>query len=194
MLFSAYIVVRSMGKNSLDQHARQIGDAGHIERLSQQGGLREEGVNELGEGQILVDGEVYQYNKDIMTFLCMGVDSRTGIADTKTPGKAGQADALLLVVADPHKKTIQVISINRDTMTNIDTYDTAGVFAQEVKGQIALQYAYGDGREGSCRLMEEAVSECFCGQAEGEDEAGADLSAYALQSTGKAHSNQPYGR
>ena len=42
-----------MGKNSLDQHARQIGDAGHIERLSQQGGLREEGVNELEEGQIL---------------------------------------------------------------------------------------------------------------------------------------------
>lgn len=162
LLFSAYIVVRSMGKQSLKQHASQIADSGRTQELNRHEG-NEEASGELKEGQILVDGQIYQYNDEIMTFLCIGVDSRAGITDIKTPGKAGQADALLLMVADPKQKIIQVININRDTMTKIETYDTAGVFAGEEEGQITLQYAYGDGREGSCRLMEKAVSELLYG-------------------------------
>lgn len=162
LLFSGYIVVRSMGKQSLQQHASQIADSGRTRELSRLE-ESEEASLELKEGQILVDGEIYQYNEDIMTFLCMGIDSRTGITDTKTPGKAGQADVLLLMVANPQQKSIQVISINRDTMTNIETYDTAGMFAGEEWGQITLQYAYGDGRESSCRLMEKAISNLLYG-------------------------------
>ena len=162
LFFSTFIVLKSVGKNSLKKHANEIAN----QELS--GNLNDEIENldeplELEEGQILVEGKVYEYNDDIMTFLCMGVDSRNGIEKEKTPGKAGQADALLMVVVNPRKQDINVIAINRDTMTDIEIYDTAGMYLGEEEGQITLQYAYGNGREKSCRLMEQAVSELFYG-------------------------------
>ena len=162
LFFSTFIVLKSVGRNSLKKHANEVAN----QELS--GNLNDEIENldeplELEEGQILVEGKVYEYNDDIMTFLCMGVDSRNGIEKEKTPGKAGQADAQLLVVVNPRKEEINVIAINRDTMTDIEIYDTAGMYLGEEEGQITLQYAYGNGREKSCQLMEQAVSELFYG-------------------------------
>ena len=162
LFFSTFIVLKSVGRNSLKKHANEVAN----QELS--GNLNDEIENldeplELEEGQILVEGKVYEYNDDIMTFLCMGVDSRNGIEKEKTPGKAGQADAQLLVVVNPRKEEINVIAINRDTMTDIEIYDTAGMYLGEEEAQITLQYAYGDGREKSCQLMEQAVSKLFYG-------------------------------
>lgn len=162
LFFSTFIVLKSVGRNSLKKHANEVAN----QELS--GNLNDEIENldeplELEEGQILVEGKVYEYNDDIMTFLCMGVDSRNGIEKEKTPGKAGQADAQLLVVVNPRKEEINVIAINRDTMTDIEIYDTAGMYLGEEEAQITLQYAYGNGREKSCQLMEQAVSKLFYG-------------------------------
>ena len=162
LFFSTFIVLKSVGKSSLKKHANEIAN----QELS--GNLNDEIENldeplELEEGQILVEGKVYEYNDDIMTFLCMGVDSRNGIEKEKTPGKAGQADAQLLVVVNPRKEEINVIAINRDTMMDIEIYDTAGMYLGEEEAQITLQYAYGNGREKSCQLMEQAVSKLFYG-------------------------------
>ena len=162
LFFSTFMVLKSVGRSSLKKHANEVAN----QELS--GNLNDEIENldeplELEEGQILVEGKVYEYNDDIMTFLCMGVDSRSGIEKEKTPGEAGQADALLMVVVNPREEKIDVIAINRDTMTDIEIYDTAGMYLGEEKGQITLQYAYGNGRERSCRLMEQAVSELFYG-------------------------------
>ena len=162
LFFSTFIVLKSVGKSSLKKHANEVAN----QELS--GNLNDEIENldeplELEEGQILVEGKVYEYNDDIMTFLCMGVDSRNGIEKEKTPGKAGQADAQLLVVVNPRKEEINVIAINRDTMMDIEIYDTAGMYLGEEEAQITLQYAYGNGREKSCQLMEQAVSKLFYG-------------------------------
>ena len=162
LFFSTFMVLKSVGRSSLKKHANEVAN----QELS--GNLNDETENideplELEEGQILVEGKVYEYNRDILTFLCMGVDSRNGIEKEKTPGEAGQADALLMVVVNPRKQDINVIAINRDTMTDIEIYDTAGMYLGEEKGQITLQYAYGNGREKSCQLMEQAVSELFYG-------------------------------
>ena len=162
LFFSTFMILKNVGKNSLKKHASEVVN----QELSVNLGDVPETIDEsleLEEGQILVEGEVYEYNEDIMTFLCMGVDSRSGIEKEKTPGKAGQADALLMVVVNPRKEEINVIAINRDTMTDIEIYDTAGMYLEEEKAQITLQYAYGDGREKSCKLMEQAVSELFYG-------------------------------
>ena len=165
LFLSTFVVLKSVGRNSLKKHAAEVAN----QELSKNLNDEIENVEntdkplELEEGQILVEGEVYEYNKDILTFLCMGVDARSGIGKEKTPGKAGQADALLMVVVNPRKEDINVIAINRDTMTDIEIYDTAGMYLEEEKGQITLQYAYGDGREKSCQLMEAAVSELFYG-------------------------------
>lgn len=160
--FSAYMILKSVGKNSLKKHADMVVNQELTTDLNDESQWVEEPL-ELEEGQILAEGEIYEYNKDIMTFLCMGIDSKNGIEKEKIPGKAGQADALLMIVINPRKEEIHVIAINRDSMAEIEVYDTAGMFLEEKKMQITLQYAYGDGREKSCQLMEQAVSKLFYG-------------------------------
>ena len=163
LFFSAFVVLKSVGRSSLKKHASEVASTELSARLNDEIEENMDEPLELKEGQILVEGEVYEYNDDIMTFLCMGVDSRSGIEKEKTPGKAGQADALLMVVVNPREEDINVIAINRDTMTDIDIYDTAGMYLEKEKAQITLQYAYGDGREKSCELMEQVVSQLFYG-------------------------------
>ncbi len=166
--FSLYMILRNVGKSSLYRHADKVASVELSKNLNEipieeNSQAETETVLELEAGQILYNGEIYQYNEDIMTFLCMGVDSRNGVTDEKVPGKGGQADAILLMIANPHKKQMQVINVNRDSMTDIEIYDTDGGYAGTETKQITLQYAYGDGRIRSCELMEEAVSKLFYG-------------------------------
>lgn len=173
--FSLYMVLRSVGQFSLRRHAGQVASAELTENLNQvlENGQADAEDNEMSEaeneaieleeGQLFYNGEVWQYNKDIMTFLCLGVDARSGVTDEKVPGKGGQADAILLIVANPHTEQLQVINVNRDSMVDIELYDTDGGYAGTEIGQITLQYAYGDGRVRSCELMEKAVSNLFYG-------------------------------
>ena len=162
-LFGTFLVVKSFGKSSLKKHAGEMAGEEVSIQIKEAVAMEQEQTIELQEGQILVEGEVYEYNKDIMTFLCMGIDSRSGITKEKTPGKAGQADALILIVVNPRREKVDVIAVNRDTMTSIEVYDEAGVYLGEEEKQLALQYAYGDGREESCILMEKKVSDLFYG-------------------------------
>ena len=48
-------------------------------------------------------------------------------------------------------------------MVGIDIYDVTGNKLMTEEGQIALQYAYGDGAEESCRLTSEKVSDLMYG-------------------------------
>lgn len=173
--FSLYMLIRGVGKINLHRHADGVASSELTRKLNEAAGTDAEVSTkgdaqevtaqtvELEEGQVFHNGEIWQYNEDIMTFLCMGVDSRSGVTDEKVPGKGGQADAILLIVADPHKESIQVINVSRDSMTDIELYDTDGGYAGTEKKQLALQYAYGDGRVSSCELMEKTVSELFYG-------------------------------
>lgn len=161
LFFSTFIVLKSLGKNSLQKHAVEVANRDLSSDLND--AIETEQVLELKARQILYGGEIYQYNEEILTFLCMGVDSKNGITDAKTPGKAGQADAMLLIVVNPKIEIINVIPLNRDTITDIQIYDVNGIYMGEEKGQITLQYAYGDGKEKSCELMEQTVSALFYG-------------------------------
>ena len=118
---------------------------------------------ELQEGQIRYNGKTYQYKDNLMNILCLGIDSRDGIAKEKTPGKAGQADCVILAVLDDEAKTIQLINISRDSMVPVHVYATDGSYVEDRTEQLALQYAYGNGRDWSCQLMEETVSELLYG-------------------------------
>lgn len=116
---------------------------------------------ELLDGQIFYQGNVYEYNQNLLTFLILGIDDEVGVE--KIPGTAGQADLIMLLVLDDEAKTLKIINISRDIMTRIEKYDTSGFYIGEEEMQIALQYAYGDGMEKSARLMEETVSNLFYG-------------------------------
>ena len=73
----------------------------------------------------------------------------------------GQADALFLVVLNPKDKSIRVVAINRNTMTDVDIYDNNGEYESTVKAQIAIQHGFGDGMERSCEYQEKAVGNLF---------------------------------
>lgn len=112
------------------------------------------------EGWVRYDGKIYEYNEDILTFLVMGIDKEGKVKENKDTVSGGQADALFLAVANPDKKSIEIIAINRDTMTEIQMYGY-NESNQKVVAQIAAQHGFGDGMEKSCELTRDAVSKLF---------------------------------
>lgn len=171
LLLFAFIMYRMKGRASLEDHAAALAaqqQADMAALMAQQAQEAEEADSDaekavLEEGQVAYHGNIYEYNNDLLTFLCLGVDSRQDIQKEKLPGKGGQADTIVLAVMDQKAKTLKMINISRDTMTKIKLYDTSGLFLYEEDAQLALQYAYGDGKEFSCELMEQAVSNLFYG-------------------------------
>ena len=110
------------------------------------------------EGWVRYKGEPYVYNKDIMTFLFMGVDSLDAAKKSKDGISGGQADGLFLIVMNPKDKTVNVIAMNRNMMAQVDVYDKNGVYLGQHLKQITLQHGYGDGMEQSCERTVEAIS------------------------------------
>ncbi len=112
---------------------------------------------------VMWQGRNYNYNDHLSNFLFIGVDNRE--KETADPGsaQAGQADALYLLSWDRAEGDITVITIPRDTMTQIEVLGPGGESLGETEDHISLSYAYGDGGHESCMLTEGAVSELFYG-------------------------------
>lgn len=112
---------------------------------------------------VTYQGEKYKYNRDLKNIVFFGVDKREAVQVQEYPGRGGQSDAILLLVMDKDKKTTQMLQVSRDSMVNLKIYDTDGNLLTEKRGQLALQYAYGDGEKKSCRLARDAVSDLLYG-------------------------------
>lgn len=112
---------------------------------------------------VTYQGEKYKYNRDLKNIVFFGVDKREAVQVQEYPGRGGQSDAILLLVMDKETKTTQMLQVSRDSMVNLKIYDTDGNLLTEKRGQLALQYAYGDGEKKSCRLARDAVSELLYG-------------------------------
>lgn len=109
------------------------------------------------------DGKSYVYNKNLKTVLFMGVDKHEKVEVQKYSGMNGQTDVLLLLVMDKKAKTTSLLSISRNSMVDLQLYSVDGELVTSTSGQIALQYAYGDGEKKSCRLTREAVANLLYG-------------------------------
>ncbi len=109
------------------------------------------------------DGTKYERNKYIETFLVLGLDKADDIPDMDSYNNDKQADFLMLFILDNEKKTCSAISINRDTMVDINVLGVAGNRIDTVTGQVALAHTYGNGREVSCRNTSDAVSSLLFG-------------------------------
>lgn len=168
---TAFFVLRKMGEKSIK---------GNVQ-------------NETKESYITYQGKKYQYKKDMVNILCLGIDirqenldqwaqedaqaqeevlqetendskqvlERQKSAGNKSGRRAGQADAIFLVALDTKVHTMDVIAVPRDTMVPVKKYSVSGEYQGTQEMQITLQHAYGDGKEQSCELMEEAVSNLF---------------------------------
>ena len=118
---------------------------------------------EKSSDTIVVDGREYRLNTNIQTVLFMGIDKNAKSDMGDRAGENGQSDSLNLLIVDRETKKARILQISRDSMVDIDIYSASGEKMISEPGQIALQYAYGDGEEESCRLTAGKVSELLYG-------------------------------
>ena len=115
------------------------------------------------EGDIKYNDHIYRYNEEILTFLILGIDSQDKVNKGKVTDykDGGQSDAIFLTVLNPKNNSVKLIAVNRNTITDVDIYNSDGTFAGTMPLQITLQHGYGDGRELSCERSVNAVSKLF---------------------------------
>ena len=109
--------------------------------------------------QITYEGKQYSYNTNLINILFLGVDNTDMLTEDNLPGEAGQSDCIMILTLDKEKKEGRIIQIPRDTMTEVDLYDTSGNYSTTVTEQIATQYAYSIGGKSSCFATKKTVSE-----------------------------------
>ena len=167
ILFS---VLRWSGRKKLyleGTNAPDIGYAGEMPDETEQSegetsGQENDSVYVYQEGDVNYNGQMYRYNKDMLTILILGIDSNDPVPEVNENTnylKGGQSDAIFLFTMNPHDKTISVVAVNRNTMTDIDMYDKDNNYVKTVKAQLCVQHGYGDGNELSCERAEKTVSE-----------------------------------
>ena len=98
----------------------------------------------------------YRQKKNITSILLMGIDHESG-------SSGGQADFLQLLVIDDASKNVKRLVIDRDTMTPITVLGVLGNRSGIRTAQISLSHGFGDGKEQSCGLTAEAVSNLLLG-------------------------------
>lgn len=155
----AFQIVRAVGKSNLLSRAEAASP--DLTPVTATEVLTEEEKGRWQEGWVKYDGKIYAYNEDIMTFLFMGIDKNSDVKEVAEGTDGGQADALFLAVMNPHDKTIRLIGINRNTMTDIDIYNDEGAYVNTVTAQIAVQHGFGNGVEESCEYQQKAVQKLF---------------------------------
>lgn len=112
---------------------------------------------------IEMGGRRCRLNKEIRTYLLLGIDTEGSLREEKEPGMAGQSDAIYLVVCDKTVKSARIIGVPRDTMATIRVFLPSGKDNGTSTDHLSLQYAFGDGMEKSCELTAEAVSNLLYG-------------------------------
>lgn len=113
------------------------------------------------EGIISYNGRKYLYNNENRIYLFLGIDKDDPVEKAPDYISGGQSDAMFLLVTNAAENTLSVVSINRNTMTNIETYSDQGTKLGTRTMQICLQHGYGDGMKLSCSLTMDAVSHLF---------------------------------
>lgn len=114
------------------------------------------------EETIEVGGQTYRRRRNVTSILVMGVD-RASDAVVTGFRNGGQSDFLQLLAIDTSARTITRVPIDRDTMTPITVLGVMGQKSGVRTAQICLSHGFGDGREQSCELTADAVSNLLLG-------------------------------
>lgn len=110
---------------------------------------------------IIYDNKVYEYREDMLNFLLLGIDQGGNLStETKlSDWNAGQADTIFLIALNQEDKTISVIGIPRNSMVDVEIFNSEKECIETIYNQICLQYGYAGGGELGLEKMKESVSE-----------------------------------
>lgn len=159
LLFGSLGIVRAVGKSRLRHSAEKTPP--NLQAVIGENDLTAQEEYEWQEGWVKYKDTIYEYNEEILTFLIMGIDKDSDALEVSEGTDGGQADALFLAVMNPSDKSIKIIGVNRNTMTDIDIYDEKGAYVTTTKAQIAVQHGFGNGMEESCIYQQNAVANLF---------------------------------
>lgn len=135
-------------------------NAGHSS--NEQGRASTENAFGHQEAMISYKGKNYYFNNHIKTYLFMGIDDDNPVQVHEGAGSGGgRSDAMFLLVADEENQSLSIISINRNSITDVEVFSTDGTSLGVYDLQICLQHTYGDGGAVSCERSVEAVSNLF---------------------------------
>jgi len=123
--------------------------------------IRESVLNEANVASSMsYNGHTYVYNENIDVLMIIGIDDYDVIDYTKEGNLYNPmcSDLILLAVFDNVNQTYSLLQINRDTITDVMTYDSFGTFNRMAKRQIAMSHTYRPKQEDACEDTEFAVS------------------------------------
>lgn len=107
-------------------------------------------------------GAKYPLKKHIQTVLLIGTDSEGNEQSVPEGFTAfynfSQADFIVLLVLDNDAKSVEMIQINRDTMTDVPWLDVIGQYGGTNFEQLCLSFNSGSGGTDSCQNTVNAVS------------------------------------
>ncbi|MBO6048014.1 MAG: LCP family protein [Erysipelotrichaceae bacterium] len=103
------------------------------------------------------NGQTYKYNTSIISLLALGIDNN--IDDPEDATLQGQSDVMELILFDRENKRIELVGLQRDTMTEIEyTYLSRDQSAGWNVDHLCLAYANGHGEQSGCMHAMQAVS------------------------------------
>ncbi len=111
------------------------------------------------EDTVTIGGKEYTAKKGIKTVLVMGNDN----SESRDQAGNGQADTIELLIINSRKKTYNRITINRNTMTDVNSLDQQGNVTATSVVQICLAYAQGKDEEAGAKNVADAVSNLIYG-------------------------------
>lgn len=112
---------------------------------------------------VLYEGKKYKYNEHLSNYLFLGIDKEERQETQVGKADAGQADAVFLFTRNRKEGTLSVLTIPRDTITEIEVFNQEGESTGKTLDHVSLAYGYGDGGRESCALMRDAVSNLLYG-------------------------------
>lgn len=111
---------------------------------------------------IYYNDKKYMYNDKITTIMFAGIDKHDDQM-TGEFGTYGQADCIIVCALDTETGKYKMMAVSRDSMVDVDQYDSKGNFVKTNKEQICLAHAYVDGKEGSAENLKRSVSRLLFG-------------------------------
>lgn len=108
---------------------------------------------------IIRNGVEYFPRQDIMVILVAGIDEYGPVQDSGSYNNPGEADMVSVLIFNETYKTMDVLTLNRDTMLEMPVLGIGGKEAGKVFGQLALSHTYGSGLEDSGKNLRKTVSE-----------------------------------
>lgn len=112
---------------------------------------------------IVRDGIEYFPRQDITVIMLAGIDEFGPAVSSGSYNNSGEADMVSLLIFDESNKTLDVLSLNRDTMLDMPLLGIGGKEAGTTHGQLALSHTYGSGLEDSAVNLRKTVSNYLYG-------------------------------